>query len=150
MDEAILIEIAQRFRQLEDLAATVDKHAAKLQEYSVGAFEVQRDRDAVIAALEACREDMVAMQESSPRQAVIVTVIWPASAKRKPARFVGLSKAGRGILIGILEGRKAMGGGRQMGRAGVSHGYNGRPRIRQGVLHAPEAQERPQGRGTVR
>ena len=53
MSEAILIEIATRFRQLEDaieaagLAMTTDEDV----------------REEIEKALEACRDDMVAMQE---------------------------------------------------------------------------------------
>ena len=50
MDEAILIEIAQRFRRLEDAVGE-------------GYFPTEQGREGVDAALEACREDMVNMQE---------------------------------------------------------------------------------------
>ena len=92
MDEAILIEIAQRFRKLEDsvestdsyLAAEMDrlekrmesadeerKRGGNYNEFNrkYGAAEERKDsisvaRGDVEKALEACREDMVTMQEA--------------------------------------------------------------------------------------
>ena len=50
MTEAILIEIAQRFRQMEDAVEASD---------TIGAARHQ-----LTETVEACREDMVAMQEA--------------------------------------------------------------------------------------
>lgn len=63
MTEAILIEIAQRFRHLEDIAAvlgTRHRHESVRVGREDEAFKMTCQ---VYGALEACREDMVAMQE---------------------------------------------------------------------------------------
>lgn len=55
MDEAILIEIAQRFRELEDAVEAADiLHAER----------IERAQERIDKALDACRDDMVAMQEA--------------------------------------------------------------------------------------
>jgi hypothetical protein len=56
MSEAILIEIAQRFRELEDCVEDPELYARESDEY-------EKARDELEKALEACREDMVTMQE---------------------------------------------------------------------------------------
>ena len=93
MDEAILIEIAQRFRELEDAVEAADilhaermeraqeridrndaAHVAKTITYQTFCVrgnlaakerdDTQELRSALESALEACREDMVTMQEA--------------------------------------------------------------------------------------
>ena len=71
MTEAILIEIARRFRQMEDAVEAVDLHAAAEEErlnargFTAGEAEtIGAARHQLTEAVEACREDMVAMQEA--------------------------------------------------------------------------------------
>ena len=92
MDEAILIEIAQRFRKLEDVYERADLFLASLEEDYKKAlkkadsdYETHKDygrfcraanepeadlnnlievRDSIEKAFDACRDDMVTMQES--------------------------------------------------------------------------------------
>ncbi len=66
-DEAVLIEIEQRFRRLEDLIEQADAYHAQCQEnylrFTADKARLQELRDRVEAALEACRDDMTSMQE---------------------------------------------------------------------------------------
>jgi len=57
MDEAILIDIAQRFRRLEDM----------IEEAHIFEGADDTGREEVETALDACRDDMVAMQEAIRR-----------------------------------------------------------------------------------
>lgn len=100
MDEYQMIEIAKRFRMMEDATEKADTVLARLQateerhmqrhvehaytasgneriahEKDAAGHETQRDQIAEIrlaleSSLEACREDMVAMQESIRNQTV--------------------------------------------------------------------------------
>jgi hypothetical protein len=61
VDEAILIEMAQRFRALEDIA----EFAGALLPRDMPRDEfVNFTSEGMSEALEACRDDMVAMQEA--------------------------------------------------------------------------------------
>ena len=66
MDEAILIEIAQRFRALEDVAEGLERFRRRHDEMLIDTGFP----DALAKlekALEACRDDMVDMQEALRR-----------------------------------------------------------------------------------
>ncbi len=100
MDEAILIEIAQRFRKLEDGIEAADLQHARLISGTTYRSErelIQGMRDDIENALEACREDMVSMQEEIRKR----------SAESKPARTSAL----------VTEGsvKESMGGARAGG-----------------------------------
>lgn len=66
MDEFDLIQIAARFRKLEDAAESADLYHAANQEhmkFTAEKVKLQSVRGTLDSALEACRDDMVAMQE---------------------------------------------------------------------------------------
>ena len=70
MDEAILIEIATRFRKLEDAIEAADLRHARLISGTTDRSErevIQNMRDDIEGSLEACRDDMVSMQEAIRR-----------------------------------------------------------------------------------
>ena len=65
MDEAILIEIAERFRKLEDALEALHPDAEMIAvEEFISEGDGHSPRSYLIECAEACRDDMVAMQES--------------------------------------------------------------------------------------
>ena len=75
MTEAILIEIAQRFRALED---AIDNPALHLETGDPEGDEARKELD---MALDRCHEDMIAMQEQIRRS---FDPAFPRAAKSIP------------------------------------------------------------------
>jgi hypothetical protein len=68
ISEAELIEIAQRFRHMEEAAQIIDVYAAHAAQSGFAGKLLENDindeRGAFEIALELCRDDMVTMQEA--------------------------------------------------------------------------------------
>lgn len=64
MDEAILIEIAQRFRKLEELIEDARFWLMTIDCNSDGMEKINNVHIGLDVCAEACRDDMVAMQEA--------------------------------------------------------------------------------------
>ena len=65
MDEAILIEIAQRFRKLEDALEALHPDAEMIAvEEFINEGDGHSPRSYLIECAEACRDDMVLMSEA--------------------------------------------------------------------------------------
>jgi hypothetical protein len=67
ISEAELIEIAQRFRHMEEAAQIIDVYAAHAAESGFAGKlldDINEERGAFEIALELCRDDMVTMQEA--------------------------------------------------------------------------------------